>query len=717
MASAGKWRVKKPNGDMAGPFDTDEVKERIRAGEITDKDEVALGDDLFMTVGEKRVFGPSLRAASGGAPTVERQHARGASVRQRSRTPLTIGVLLLLVLAGAIVVAFVKPDLLPGLGGSEVENPFMRQVNLWRLQYPDVEGTADEHLRKGRKYYLDDTEISHRLADDELRKALLLDPDNVDTISAFVENLARLPGIRQRTEDVKAAFEGIEFALKRDGNKASLHRAHGALLLALDNVQKAQSSLHMALRIDAQDPLTLLLLAESDINRNNESAIKQAEQARALDPSLARVDLVVGQALAGQGEFKAALERFNKRLARDAEHIETLMAVANLYIEIGAFQDSVKTLEKVISADDSNRVARLLLGKVYSQALNDQARADLQLTVAAESVASEEDLTEVDLAVLVHLAHVRAMRNKWKEAEGYARHALQADTTFLPAHYMMARVMMNKGEPDEGLKYLDRVLQATQGRYLEAPARIVAGCLRLKRGQNREAASEFQRVVENFPTQIRAYLGLAAANASLGDAANMAMAMRKLIDVEPDVEQNRIMLSDFPSYPSDLDAFMTALKGFQEREDDASIRLSSMGIVAYHQGELASADSYLRQALKEDPKNLAALMYEGAVALRRNNNTAALDHLEKAHEVNRLHIVTRYLLGLAQFKDGRLDASEKTLQDLLNDDSTFLPAMITLGDIARKRNKFAEARDQYMSAFRASLDLLPAKRGLFLVGN
>ncbi len=678
---------------------------------------MTLNNDLFVPIGEKRVFSAALGGGSAETKPKDRSAARGASVKQRSAMPLLILVATLLLGGGGLGVFLFAPELIPGMGGSEVENPFLRQVNLWRLQYPDVDGTSAEHLRKGRKYYLDDTLISYRLADDELRKALLLDPENLDAIAAFVENLARLPGIRQRTEDVKTAFEGIDYAIKRDGNNPELRRAHGALLLALDNIQKAQSALHMALRLDGQNAETLLLLAETDVERNNEQAIKQVEQARAIEPSLSRIELIAGRARAGQGEFKRALAHFTTRLKRDPGHAETLMQVARLYATVGSFKESVKTLEAIISTDDKNLDARLMLGKVYYQALGDLRRADLQLTMAAESLEGEEEFVERDLAVLTHLAHVRALRNKWADAEQYAQRVLQMDTTFLPAHYMMGRVLNNKAEYQSSLKFFDRILQAMQGRYLEAPSRMAAGDIKLALGQYKKAAREFERVVENFPSQTRAYLGMAAAYARLGDSANMAMAMRKVLDVEPNYSEDHWVFSDYPVYSSDLEPYLEALEEFQQREDDASIRLSSMGIVAYHMGEYGEADRFLKQALREDPKNLGALIYAGATALKRRSNSSALTIMKDAYLVNHLHLVTRHLLGQAQFANGKLADAEKTLTDVINDDSTFLPSLCTLGDLERKRKRLDKARDFYLNAYQISGDMMPAKRGLFLVGH
>ena len=725
------WRIRKADGTELGPFETAEVKERIRAGEIDANDQIALGQDVFVAIADKQVFRAALGQEAGSEPdeaegkgkkkgpkkkAKSSPRIRRASVRQRSNAPLITVISLLLFIGGGAFVVLSHPEWLPDMSGSEFANPLLNQINLWRLQYPDIEGTSAEHLSKGRKYYLDDSESSYRLANDELRKALLIDPDNIAAIGAYVENLSRLPDVKRRTEDVSNAFKVIDYAITLDTKRAMLQRARGSLLMALGSIQKAQSAFYMALRLNPNDAETLLLLAESDLGRNNAQSIERAEKAHSLDATLSRIDLIIGKARQGEGQFKKAYVHFQKRLQRDSEHIETLLAVAQLYVELGQLKNAVKTLQKIITLDDGNTSARLLLGKVAYQGLGDLRMADLQLTLATEDFAQSDELSQDQLSALVHLAHVRARRKDWNAAEKYARYVIKLDAAFLPAYYALGRIQEHNQDFAQAINSYQRVIQAMQGRYLEVEVRLALGVAQLALAKNDQAARDFEQIVEENPNQIRAYLGIAAAYAKNGDSANLAMAMRKVLDVEPNYERDHFIFSDYPNYAGDTQIFLKALEGFSATEGDASIRLSSLGIAAYQMNNMGNALNYLNKALEEDKKNLGALMYQGAAELRQGQAGAALKSLEKATQVNRLHLVTHYLLGLAQFNSGKTETARTTLKDVINDDSSFLPALCTLGEIERGKGNLDAARDHFLSAYKISIDMLPAKQGLFAVG-
>jgi tetratricopeptide (TPR) repeat protein len=261
------------------------------------------------------------------------------------------------------------------------------------------------------------------------------------------------------------------------------------------------------------------------------------------------------------------------------------------------------------------------------------------------------------------------------------------------------------------------VIQATGGTYLEAPARTALADTKIALALYAEAVRDYEKVTESDPRHARAYMGLAAAYAQLSDAPNMAMAMRRLIDLDPNIYETRVYFSDYPEDRKDLEIYLDAFRAFEGQPDDASIVQSSMAIVAYHLGDLKATDTHAKAAIKDDPKNAAALLYLGASALRRRAPGRAVDALKRAHAANRLHHVTKYMLGSAQLAAGQSEQARTLLEDVYENKPNFLPAVVALADIARKRKEKDRARELYRQAFKADVDLLTAKRGLFLLGD
>lgn len=701
-----EWSVRVAGGKELGPLTLDEVRQKVKAGEITKEAQASQNGGPFRPI---TGFAPLAVSFRGGDKATQKV------VYRQSGGSRAVGMVAgLLVVGGLGGAAFVYKDRLLSSEDAEQENIFRRRAQTWKLQYPDLDGTAEDHLRKGQAFFREDTALGYRLGHEELTKALCLDPDNTETMGAYVENFSLLPQKRADESATRDALEGIEFAIKRNPRRAALFRAKGALMIKLERVEEAQGALNQALQLDSKDALAKIYLAQTNLERNVVESIRLTEEASRLDPTLSRASYVLGLAHQKQGRFKTALNHFMSRLRKDPEHQATLLAIARLFVEVGDFQQAQQNLEKLLQLDARNHEARLMLAKVLYQGLRDFRRAEGQLAELAASLG--QDGAEIARDVYTHHAFVLGERGKWKEAEDAINLALKDDPQHGPALYVAGRVLLHRGAAAEAREKLEKAAQIVQNTFREAPVRTALADVLRQQGLLQEAVRAYTTVIRNDARYIRAYLGVASMYAEAGNMQQAAAMMREVLDIDPFHRVDHFYFTDYPETPHDTEEYRVGWTKVKPGENDRSIVLSSEGITAFHSEQLDDAERLLKRALADDRNNHAAAMYLGAAYLQKKRGKDAVSALTDAARINNLHVRTMYLLARAYELSGDEAKAEKTLGNVRDADGNFVAAVNALGELAMAGGQDERAKDYFLDAFKADQDFTPAKRNLLKCG-
>lgn len=708
------WHIRLSDERILGPLTTEEVRGSIRSGEIDGGAEVSRAfEESYGPISDERLFVMVLRAASRRGVVGGKGSVRGASVRPRSPKALAAVVVVLGLIGGVAAVFLYAPDWIARLNGRGVDDPFIRQVELWRLQYPAVEGTCAELVRRGREQYLSDRPVAYLAAEQSLRKALLKDVNNSEAVAAYVENLARIPDLNNRMTEVQTALAGLESALKR-GETALLYRAKGALFYAVGNDQAALDALNRARQMLPTDAETLLLLAEVEMQRNTSEALELLEKARGLDPTLKRLNGNIGKAFISLGKFRAALVHLDARLVEDPGHVSTLLDKGRLLVMVGEWQQAAETLQAALNKSDELLGPRLMLAQILYQAEGRLSDAEAHLQKLTRGLVARTEVPAEVPDVFTHFAWVRALQDDLEGATKLTAQALTLKPAHHPASYLSARLSLRKAQPEKAIGSLGAVLSDPDTARLESLARTALGDAYLAARKPRDATQQYERATERDPVNPRAYLGLAAAHAELGDLANTAMAMRRLFDVDPDIASKRFELSPYPRDIREYRRYLGVFETMQVDADDRTLMLALRGVALYHMQRFGEAEVQLQASLAEDAKNPVALTYLGASLLRQDKTAEGLRMLRRALTENQRHVVTRYLLSQARMLSGDLEGARRDLEAIRQDDNSFVSAVSLLGDLHQKLGDHARASALYQQAYKADPMFLPAKRGLFV---
>ena len=688
-------------------------------------------DDPFAAIETQLPPGPTTatsptRAASGQVALPERPRAAGAraeagfSLRNIPGPALAAGLVVIVVGAGLLAWGL-KPEWFEGQTDAGV-NPLRGTKSEWARQFPDVDGTARDHVVEGRAWMRKDTAAGARKADEEFRQALLLDIGNVPGIAGWVENLAQLPTVRADFEISGVAKEAIAFGLRKEPGSIELRRAQAALQLTLGEVDAAQRTLTTLLRDAPTDIDASVLLARSHIERNPQDALRVITEVRTRSPDLPAALVIEGAAQRRLGAFAEARKAFETRLVQDPANVSALKELAKLELDLGRAPAAQTALTKLVDAEDRDVEAQLLRAKVAYQIIGgDEANKDADRWLSDVLARHENSAGELLLLVLSHAAFIKVQLGDVDKAVALGERAGATDASFPPALLVLSRIYAKKGDVERAAKVLDQAVRAVQQReqFYEPLVRAEMAAMQSHRHEDNAAVRNWQQVIDYDARNLRAHFGLAAHYIRIGRSTEAMTIMRRALDTDPAHDRDRRVPTDFPLPPEDLIPFADAFRDAKiDMEDDSllSLKLSSEGVIRFHAGQRRAARALLQQALAPDPYNHAALLYLAVLEQEDGGIQEPKTRLQLAAETTGTgHAITRLYLARAEARAGELNEARKRLTELIESEPTLVQARHELALVLGRQKEDAAARTLLKDIVLADPDYLPAKQALAAV--
>ena len=217
-------------------------------------------------------------------------------------------------------------------------------------------------------------------------------------------------------------------------------------------MKKAITTFEVSARIKPDEAQSYTMLSRCNhLAGNTDKSEDYILKAVELSPDDATVNVTAGQIFMQKQDFEAALPYVKKAVELEPSNTKSIRNLAQIYYDTGQLEESIQTYEIAIDKETDREVKADLyfnLGILYNRVGN--------LEEAEYNFTNSLDENPDDIEAVMGMAQVFENAEKWRKAEKFYRELIAADPDN-PDHYRgMSRVLLQQGEPDESLRYLEK---------------------------------------------------------------------------------------------------------------------------------------------------------------------------------------------------------------------------------------------------------------------
>ncbi|HKQ57898.1 MAG TPA: tetratricopeptide repeat protein [Candidatus Eisenbacteria bacterium] len=477
----------------------------------------------------------------------------------------------------------------------------------------------------------------------------------------------------------------------------------------------------------------------SAINGEPARSLEFAERAIALDRNDARAQWLKGTALINLGRQRESLEPLQAATALDSERVEYQRTLGRAAESVDRLDLAVKSYRRTVwlDPDDAESWFQLAAGEAR---LGHFGAADSALTEVAELNPMRpglaflqgwvnENMGRSERAMELYRQHLLAHPNDvetrrravsllardkryeeaWREARTLARDRpddresseIEADLAYLAGHAA------------DGDKVVDRMRKRWPDDVL-----VMASTIALlgRHGRAARAVKEAEAWAAARPENYHGHLIAGRARTLNKQPAEALAHFRRAVEIAPDSLPPRLMLARFFEQEKRLPEAEKVWTEAQARFPDHNGVAFDLAGVRERIGDLAGAETAVRDVLKREPENPTALNFLGYLWADHNQNLdQAVDLIGKAITADPDNGAYIDSLGWAYYRMGRLAEARVQLERavrLTSGDAVVLEHLgdvykdLSLKDLALKQYRQALAADPDNARLRAKLEAL-----------
>jgi predicted Zn finger-like uncharacterized protein len=714
------WHVRTAGGHTEGPMTLEDLRNRIRGGAFSVADEYSNDGVQFGAISRFKEIAYLASLAAADSRTAPRPALGGGGGRPAVAIGRLVTPILALVLVGGVAfLAYHQRAVLMrlydgmtqagGPKGPVTPNPLKRYMATWRLRHPDLTGAPSEHLATARARHLEDTQAGYQAAERAYERALLLNENEAEAISGYVENLALWRYESATLDELRVAEAAANFARELAPEAPGSYRAMGALALVKGDLNGCRAGADGALQRSATDGRAKLLLAGCYLQGNVQLAIQEAERAKQLLPELKRADRLLAEAYAEAGRFAAAFKTLDQRLKAEPDN-------ANLHLEYGRIARGLAEYEL---AQEHFRRAAALPGDPQAAYL-----AQAELAYERDDFAGAASL--YDRAArerAMHGARAARVYSGWAAAElmrSRADRAIQlADQAlgFLPqdpaALLVRGQASLLTGSATTAEAFARRTLDVRAG---EPSALVLAARAAAAQHLTDKAIKSLDAAINNDPRDPRLKGILAALYLSVGGSSHAYAVMRRAAEIDPLEANARNRVGPLALSAIPVREALAQFRKSASEERNASVASSAMGMLYYHLGDSARAATAIERSLRLDGANYTALIYDAQLALDRGDTGAARASAQKILAVERGSPLGHLLLARALTAAREVDKARQEYEAALRSNPGLEAAQIELAGLGLEGGDREAAIEQLLTAYRVNPHNLRVRQLLYKAG-
>lgn len=430
----------------------------------------------------------------------------------------------------------------------------------------------------------------------------------------------------------------------------------GECFWSLNKPKDAYLAFQKAVEEDAENTVAHLRLSEVLLAGSAPAeALDEAGLVLRREPGNVDALSVRGAALSSMGQMPQAQAAFTRVLALDPGRVEAAMALAEIYLQLGAKQSARAVLEKISLAKPEKPTPLLALARMEELEGNASA-AEQDYRRAVVNQNSEQTMHR--------LAQFLSRSARIKEAEEVLR-ALDATTPALPAG--LPDFDLASGRTPSAMKLYAEDLQATPAtasRRAAFDARIIEADLQFAQEQQPGENNDFDGSLTNAKHHLQQFSSQLDPVTKETLQAEIALAQGDLLTSQQHAASAIAQSANSPSAhyilgiikqrKGDAGGAMQEWVSSLQKDSEFLPARQALAEQALRAGDLAAAEEYIAEVVRQEPANFQALCIYGRLLVRQKRFAEAKGIAQRSLAANSSAAAPHVLLGDMALEQRRL---------------------------------------------------------------
>lgn len=471
------------------------------------------------------------------------------------------------------------------------------------------------------------------------------------------------------------------------------------------------------------------------------------------------------------GDPRAALIEYQEALLYDSTASSIYQAIGENYLRLHKFGSAVKMLEKAVRLDSGNTDALRLLADLYQRArayeamervlrtllrhepedpdvlsnlvslLVSQGRAQEALTLVIQT----RSRRPLGVDELLDLAEVFARQGAADQAEILLHQAIEQEPSDERPYMFLADLKIESGDTTGAETFLENVanehpdfhqvrrrlhdvylMQGDLGaaiQLLEQEVRedsndislwLQLGRLYVQRGDTAEGVRVFREVTRRFPREPSGYVALAAAHLARQDTVGAIQVLREGLAKNFNAELVQ-RAKDLLVQQGRVEEAIDLMSEWVDRDTanvPAQLQLADLWLTT---GDTTRSEAMLEELVRAYPEDWRAHFALGRLYYVRRQWEKAIEHLDRARELEEQFVGTWVLMSLAYLRQDSLAKAAEILQQAVQRFPQEVQVNFLLGNTLSRLGRKEEAVGFLEAARRLSPDDVDILLGLAAV--
>jgi tetratricopeptide (TPR) repeat protein len=299
------------------------------------------------------------------------------------------------------------------------------------------------------------------------------------------------------------------------------------------------------------------------------------------------------------------------------------------------------------------------------------------------------------------LGTIRAKQGRFAEAEKFFLRAVRGDSRYLGAHLNLAYLYTLMGQPQNTISELKQVLllDPKNAEALDRLARLL-----LARGEIDEGIKTLEQAEQTQPLSPTLLVLLGDAYLKNGAVANAEARYQRALEQQDDNTDAVIGLAQASQLKGDANATSLYLARARKMTATSADTLYRFALVALGAGLYEEANGSVLAAIKLNPKDPAYFLALGTTWIKKPDLVEAEQAFRRALELQPDNSRAQMYLGFTLLEQKKYPEARAWLERSLQKDKSVPETFYYLGQIAQEQN----ADEQAIGFFKQALALAPS---------